>query len=94
VCRLIKHLEKISSENAKVLIFIGTKRVADDLTKYLRQDGWPALAIHGDKQQQERDWVLGEFKSGRSPIMVRVSSLLLGHTHLDRLLTLSIDQFD
>mgnify|MGYP002718745900 CR=1 FL=1 len=71
--KLIKHLEKISSENAKVLIFIATKRVADDLTKYLRQDGWPALAIHGDKQQQERDWVLAEFKSGRSPIMIAVS---------------------
>ncbi|KAG0145670.1 hypothetical protein CROQUDRAFT_63621 [Cronartium quercuum f. sp. fusiforme G11] len=68
--KLIKHLEKISSESAKVLIFVGTKRVADDLTKYLRQDGWPSLAIHGDKQQQERDWVLGEFKSGRSPIMI------------------------
>lgn len=68
--RLIKHLDQISQENAKVLIFTNTKRIADDLTKYLRQDGWPALAIHGDKQQQERDWVLAEFKSGRSPIMV------------------------
>lgn len=68
--RLIKHLDHISQENAKVLIFTNTKRIADDLTKYLRQDGWPALAIHGDKQQQERDWVLAEFKSGRSPIMV------------------------
>ncbi|KAH9812601.1 P-loop containing nucleoside triphosphate hydrolase protein [Melampsora americana] len=68
--KLIKHLEKISAESAKVLIFVGTKRVADDLTKYLRQDGWPSLAIHGDKQQTERDWVLGEFKSGRSPIMI------------------------
>lgn len=27
-------------------------------------------AIHGDKQQNERDWVLNEFKSGKSPIMV------------------------
>jgi hypothetical protein len=68
--RLIKHLEKISAESAKVLIFVGTKRVADDLTKYLRQDGWPALAIHGDKQQQERDWVMNEFKGGRSPILI------------------------
>ncbi|EIM21267.1 p68 RNA helicase [Wallemia mellicola CBS 633.66] len=68
--RLVTHLDQISQENAKVLIFIGTKRIADDLTKYLRQDGWPALAIHGDKQQQERDWVLSEFKSGRSPIML------------------------
>jgi ATP-dependent RNA helicase DDX5/DBP2 len=36
----------------------------------LRDDGWPALAIHGDKQQQERDWVLNEFRNGRSPVMV------------------------
>jgi len=49
--KLIKHLDQISSENAKVLIFVGTKRIADDLTKYLRTDGWPALAIHGDKEQ-------------------------------------------
>ena len=68
--RLIKHLEDISKEAAKVLIFMATKRVADDITKYLRQDGWPALAIHGDKQQAERDWVLAEFKAGRSPILI------------------------
>ena len=49
--KLIKHLDIISAQNAKVLIFVGTKRVADDITKYLRQDGWPALAIHGDKEQ-------------------------------------------
>ncbi|CAJ0632372.1 5092_t:CDS:10 [Entrophospora sp. SA101] len=42
----------------------------DDVTKYLRQDGWSALAIHGDKAQSERDWVLGEFRSGKSPVMV------------------------
>ena len=49
--KLIKHLDQISSENAKVLIFVGTKRVADEITRFLRQDGWPALAIHGDKEQ-------------------------------------------
>ena len=68
--KLVKHLEMISQKSGKVLIFVGTKKVADDITKYLRQDGWPALAIHGDKQQQERDWVLNEFKSGNSPIMI------------------------
>lgn len=68
--RLIKHLEACSNENAKVLIFVATKKVADELTKYLRQDGWPALAIHGDKEQRERDWVLSEFKAGRSPILI------------------------
>src|SRR5258707_5647845 len=49
--KLINHLDIISAQNAKVLIFVGTKRVADDITKYLRQDGWPALSIHGYKEQ-------------------------------------------
>ncbi|PUU81237.1 P-loop containing nucleoside triphosphate hydrolase protein [Tuber borchii] len=69
--RLIKHLEKVMDDkNSKCLIFTGTKRTADDITRFLRQDGWPCLAIHGDKQQTERDWVLNEFKTGKSPIMV------------------------
>jgi ATP-dependent RNA helicase DDX5/DBP2 len=49
--KLVKHLDQIGSQNAKVLIFVATKRVADDITKHLREDGWPALAIHGDKEQ-------------------------------------------
>ena len=87
--RMSKHMERImdESKDSKILIFTGTKRVADDITRFLRQDGWPALckyqislnptqcsnislAIHGDKQQNERDWVLNEFKTGKSPIMV------------------------
>lgn len=69
--RLLKHLEfAMSDQSSKVLVFASTKRTCDEITKYLRDDGWPALAIHGDKQQQERDWVLSEFRAGRSPIMV------------------------
>ncbi|KFH43917.1 ATP-dependent RNA helicase-like protein [Hapsidospora chrysogenum ATCC 11550] len=69
--RMIKHLEKImENKDNKILIFVGTKRVADDITRFLRQDGWPALSIHGDKQQNERDWVLDQFKTGKSPVMV------------------------
>lgn len=86
--RMIKHLEKImDNKENKCLLFVGTKRVADEITRFLRQDGWPALctfqshdgcflvanmfaAIHGDKQQNERDWVLDQFKTNKSPIMV------------------------
>ena len=38
-------------------MFCETKRTTDDLTRELRLDGWPALCIHGDKRQEERDWV-------------------------------------
>ncbi|KAF8466425.1 P-loop containing nucleoside triphosphate hydrolase protein [Kalaharituber pfeilii] len=69
--RMVKHLERIMEDKSnKCLIFVGTKRTADEITRFLRQDGWPSLAIHGDKAQNERDWVLNEFKTGKSPIMV------------------------
>ncbi|GAB0131814.1 ATP-dependent RNA helicase dbp2 [Epichloe bromicola] len=69
--KMIKHLERtMENKENKILIFVGTKRVADEITRFLRQDGWPALSIHGDKQQNERDWVLDQFKTGKSPIMV------------------------
>jgi len=67
--KLLKLLDKIM-DGSKILVFTETKKGADQLTKYLREDGWPALAIHGDKSQQERDWVLNEFRTGKSPIMI------------------------
>lgn len=57
-------------DGSKILIFVETKKGCDQVTRQLRMDGWPALSIHGDKSQDERDRVLAEFKSGRSPIMI------------------------
>ncbi|KAH7441865.1 hypothetical protein KP509_03G059400 [Ceratopteris richardii] len=67
--KLIDLLER-EMEGSKVIIFLETKRGCDQVTKQLRMDGWPALSIHGDKSQAERDWVLSEFRSGSSPIML------------------------
>jgi ATP-dependent RNA helicase DDX5/DBP2 len=45
--RMIKHLERIMDDKSnKILIFTGTKRVADEITRFLRQDGWPALCTY------------------------------------------------
>ena len=47
--RMTNHLEQIMEDrNNKVLIFTGTKRVADEITRFLRQDGWPALCEFRD----------------------------------------------
>ena len=40
------------------------------MVRNLRQEGFPALAIHGDKKQQEREWVLNEFRTGKQPLMI------------------------
>jgi ATP-dependent RNA helicase DDX5/DBP2 len=67
---LLKSIAAAHGAGSKVLIFCETKRGCDDVTRSLRADGWPALALHGDKMQRERDWVLAEFKSGKHPLML------------------------
>ncbi|KAG2728823.1 hypothetical protein I3760_01G222100 [Carya illinoinensis] len=66
--KLVKLLEDIM-DGSRILIFMDTKKGCDQISRQLRMDGWPALSIHGDKSQAERDWVLSEFKAGKSPIM-------------------------
>ncbi|XP_027168933.1 DEAD-box ATP-dependent RNA helicase 30 [Coffea eugenioides] len=67
--RLIRLLKEVM-DGSRILIFVETKKGCDQVTRQLRMDGWPALSIHGDKSQDERDWVLADFKSGRNPIMI------------------------
>lgn len=67
--KLLSILEK-EMDGRRILIFCETKRGCDSVTRQLRMDSWPALCIHGDKSQKERDWVLAEFKSGKHPIMI------------------------
>merc|ERR1719219_2074966 len=71
VQKLSRLLDEIGAEQSnKILIFVETKRKADELTRLMRRDGYPAMCIHGDKQQKERDWVLGEFRRGSTSILV------------------------
>lgn len=55
---------------AKLLIFTDTKRNADEITRNLKRNNIPSAAIHGDKSQNERDWVLNEFRNNRTPVLV------------------------
>ncbi|KAI3352834.1 hypothetical protein L3Q82_019402, partial [Scortum barcoo] len=69
--KLFQLMEEIMAEKEnKTIIFVETKKRCDDLTRRMRRDGWPAMCIHGDKSQPERDWVLTEFRSGKAPILI------------------------
>lgn len=84
--KLFRLLQEISNEKEnKTIIFVETKKKVDDITRNIRRDGWPALSIHGDKNQQERDHVLHLFRSGRAPILVAtdVAARGLGTARLD-----------
>merc|ERR1719235_95556 len=54
----------------KVLVFTETKRGADSLARELQYQQFSANAIHGDKEQRQRDRILSEFRSGHTPVLV------------------------
>jgi len=64
-------LGKTNSEDASLtLVFVETKKGADQLDEFLYQQGFPVTSIHGDRTQREREDALRVFRSGRTPILV------------------------
>jgi len=54
----------------QTLIFTRTKYGADKLVTFLRREGIPAHAIHGDKAQSHRTRTLDAFRSGAADVLV------------------------
>ncbi|ETO26852.1 hypothetical protein RFI_10282 [Reticulomyxa filosa] len=52
------------------LIFVETRRDADDVEEQLLREGLNAISIHGDRSQKEREQALALFRSGKCPILV------------------------
>ena len=54
----------------EALVFSRTKHGADRIVRNLERDGIQAAAIHGNKSQGQRERALGDFKAGRSRVLV------------------------
>lgn len=59
-----------ASNDGLTLIFVETKRMADQLTDFLIMQNFAATAIHGDRTQGERERALAAFRSGRANLLV------------------------
>merc|ERR1719232_583567 len=57
-------------EASRTLVFVETKKGADQLDDFLYRQGFPVTSIHGDRTQREREEALRRFKSGQTPIIV------------------------
>ena len=63
-------IDLLSSVEGLTLIFVETKRAADSLEHYLCGQGFPAISIHGDRTQTEREMALAAFKAGERPFLI------------------------
>ncbi|RZC40547.1 ATP-dependent RNA helicase p62, partial [Asbolus verrucosus] len=67
---LLQEIGNNGEPGAKIIIFVETKKKVESITRTIRRYGWPAVCMHGDKSQQERDFVLREFRNGKSCILI------------------------
>lgn len=60
----------LRNADGQVIIFTKTKKMCDQLSRSLDRMGVKCEAIHGDRDQRERDIALNSFKSGQAKILV------------------------
>eukprot|EP00833_Pecoramyces_ruminatium_P012090 jgi/Orpsp1_1/1186122/evm.model.c7180000097036.1 len=57
-------------EQGLTLVFVETRRQAENIANFLYENNFPATAIHGDRTQHEREVALKRFRTGITPVMV------------------------
>lgn len=63
-------LKQLEQREGSVIIFVKTKRGADNLSRKLKDHGQHASAIHGDLSQSRRDKVIQSLRNNMTRIMV------------------------
>ncbi|KAH7927700.1 P-loop containing nucleoside triphosphate hydrolase protein [Leucogyrophana mollusca] len=68
--KMVYLLECLQKTAPPVIIFSENKNEVDDIQEYLLLKGVEAVAIHGSKTQEERQYAIKSFKSGAKDVMV------------------------
>ncbi|KAH9925315.1 P-loop containing nucleoside triphosphate hydrolase protein [Fomitopsis serialis] len=68
--KMVYLLECLQKTPPPVIIFSENKNEVDDIQEYLLLKGIEAVAIHGSKSQEERQYAIKSFKSGQKDVMV------------------------
>ena len=63
-------IDLLAAHQGRTIIFVETKRVAEQLEGFLYRASVPATSIHGDRTQREREQALHAFRKGQPPTLV------------------------
>jgi len=63
-------LEQLAGCSGRTIIFVETKRSAEQLEEFLYRSQVPATSIHGDRTQRERENALASFRRGQPSVLV------------------------
>jgi len=63
-------LEQLEACAGRTIIFVETKRAAEQLEEFLNRSQVPATSIHGDRSQRDREHALLGFRRGQPSVLV------------------------
>lgn len=75
---LLSEINKVSAQNERVLVTTLTKRVAEDLTEYLKQAGVKVRYLHSDIATIERAEIIDSLRAGKFDVLVGINLLREG----------------
>ncbi len=75
---LISQIRKVTSRNERVLVTTLTKRMAEDLTDYLREIGVKVRYMHSDIETLERMEIIRDLRLGTFDVLVGINLLREG----------------
>ena len=86
-----KMATRMAARDGRTMCFVRTKLAADRIAADMRANGVLAVALHGDRSQVERNFVMVEFRAGRLPVLVATDVAARG-IHVDAVdLVIQID---
>ena len=68
--KMVYLLECLQKTAPPAIIFVDSKQEADDIHEYLMLKGVEAVAIHGGKDQAEREHAIAAFKKGAKDVLI------------------------
>jgi len=68
--KMDKLLDILPNCEGNILVFAGTKRKCDGIEDELKYQGYQAITIHGNKNQEQREFALEQFRSGTCNVLV------------------------
>lgn len=63
---------------SQAIIYCNTRRRVEELKSFLESEGFTVSATHGDMEQKDREFILKEFRSGTSRVLVTTDLLARG----------------
>lgn len=75
---LLKHIKKRADKKERVLVTTLTKRLAEDLSEYIKEEGLKGMYLHSEINAIERVTILRDLRMGKFDVLVGVNLLREG----------------